>query len=78
MLWWRILDFWDCIWYYSRGKIRYRVFYYGDDTYRAFASNGYTTVCDCYGSTPEAAKEMALVKLKLAIAKYSELKAPLD
>jgi hypothetical protein len=67
VLLWRIIDFWDCIWYYSRGKVRYHVVNYGD-TYNAFASNGIVSVVNCYGSTPESAKEMALFKLKIAIA----------
>lgn len=61
---WRILDIWDCLWYYSRGKVKTRVFYYGDGMY-AFASNGFMSVYNCYGSTSETAKEMALYRLRL-------------
>jgi hypothetical protein len=75
LLWWRIVDTWDCLWYYSRGKVKTRVFYFGDDTYSAFASNGFISIWNCYGSTPEAAKEMALLQLKLEIEKGE---APLD
>jgi hypothetical protein len=71
MPWW-INAFWDWLWYYRRGKVRYRVFDYGD-TYCASASNGNTAVHNCYGSTPEQAKEMALFKLKKAI---NEIKSP--
>lgn len=81
---WRIKDFWDYIWYYSRGKVRCHVINLGD-TYGAFASNGFISVTNCYGSTPEAAKEMALLKLKQKIEKdvmekefHYNLKAPLD
>jgi hypothetical protein len=33
----------------------------------AAASDGQWTVTNCYGSTPEQAKEMATVRLKLAL-----------
>ncbi|MEH7076968.1 hypothetical protein [Neobacillus drentensis] len=60
---WRIVDAWDWFWYYRKGKVRFHVFDYGD-TYNAFASNGTITVSNCFGGTPEAAKEMALFRLK--------------
>jgi hypothetical protein len=63
--WW-IREFWYWLYYYRRGKIKYVVWDYGD-TYMAAASNGHYTVWDCYGSTPEQAKEMATVRLKLAL-----------
>ena len=49
--------------YYRHGKIKYRVFDYGD-TYMATASDGTATVANCYGSTPEDAKRLALYRLK--------------
>lgn len=55
--------FWDWLLYYRQGKIRYRVYDYGD-TYMAMASDGTCTVCNCYGSTPEDAKEIALLRLR--------------
>jgi hypothetical protein len=64
--WW-ISEPWDWFWYYRRGLIRYHVWDFGD-TYNAMASNGKITVGNCYGGTPEAAKEMALYRLKEAIA----------
>lgn len=63
---WRITAFFDWFWYYRKGKIKYRIFDFGD-TYMASASNGKITVYNSYGSTVEAAKEMALWKLKQVI-----------
>ncbi|MCM3671069.1 hypothetical protein M3181_19090 [Mesobacillus maritimus] len=57
--------FWGWFWYFRRGKVRYRVFYFGD-TYMACASNGKVSVWSCYGNTPEAAKEMAQFQLRRA------------
>lgn len=56
------MHFWDWFWYYRRGKVKYRIYDFGD-TYMASASNAKRTVWNCYGSTPEAAKEMALWRL---------------
>lgn len=64
-MWW-ILDIWDWFWYYRRGKIKYWVTDFGD-TFSCLASNGKLTVYNCYGSTPEHAKEMALYKLNSAM-----------
>ncbi|CAH2714784.1 hypothetical protein BACCIP111895_01960 [Neobacillus rhizosphaerae] len=55
--------FWDWFWYFRRGKIRYHVFDFGD-TYNAMASDGKVAVFHCYGSTPEAAKEMAFYRMR--------------
>ena len=65
MSWW-FKEIWDRFWYYRKGNIRYNVWDYGD-TYNASASNGQLTVYNYYGSTPEAAKEMALFKLQTAL-----------
>jgi hypothetical protein len=65
---WRIRDIWDCFWYYRHGKVRFHVFDLGD-SYNAFASNGNVAVWNCYGSTPEQAKEMAMYRLKQAMEK---------
>jgi hypothetical protein len=62
-----LTQIWDQFWYYRRGKIKFHIFKVGD-TYHAIASNGIITVVNCYGSTPLAAKEMALFKLKKAMA----------
>ncbi|SDM16932.1 hypothetical protein [Bacillus sp. OK048] len=70
MPWW-ISETWNWFWYYRRGKIKFNVWDFGD-TYNAMACNGETTVWNCYGSTPEAAKEMALVKLNLALKEESK------
>jgi hypothetical protein len=48
--------------YYRRGKVKFWVWNDGD-SYNASASNGKGTVNNCYGSTPEAAKEVALFRL---------------
>jgi hypothetical protein len=56
---------WERFWYHRRGKVSVRVFDFGD-TYMATASDGETTVWNCYGSTPEQAKEMALWRLQNA------------
>jgi hypothetical protein len=74
ILLWRIVDIWDWFWYYRRGKVRYHVFDFGN-TYNVFASNGKLSVSNCYGSTPEAAKEMALYRLKEALAEEPKEKA---
>jgi hypothetical protein len=50
--------FWHWFWYYRRGKIRYKVFDCRD-SYMAMVTDGKTAVWNCYGSTPEKAKEMA-------------------
>ncbi|QIZ08476.1 hypothetical protein HFZ78_18640 [Priestia megaterium] len=62
---------WDWFWYFHQGKIKYKVFDHGD-TYKVMATDGRTAVWNCYGSTPEAAKEMALFKLKLALNEESK------
>lgn len=72
MPWW-LNTFWDWFWYYRRGKVRYRVYDYGD-TYNAMASNGNMTVCNCYGSTREQAMEMARARLQLALNKEEKEK----
>jgi hypothetical protein len=59
-------DLWDWFWYYRRGKIKYKVWDYVYE-YKAISSNGKIVVWNCYGSTPEKAKEMAQFKLNKAI-----------
>ncbi|WP_186328791.1 hypothetical protein [Bacillus sp. X1(2014)] len=44
-----------------------RVWVAEEDGYVAMASDGDRAVWNCYGSTREAAKEMALYKLKIFI-----------
>lgn len=58
--------FWNWFWYYRRGKVKYYVYRDDLDTYSAMASDGNTIVCNCYGSTPEAAKEIAKYRLTQA------------
>jgi hypothetical protein len=67
MPWWQNV-FWDWFWYYRRGKIRYRVWDLGYEC-KAMASDGKVSVWKCYGSTKEAAKEMALFRLNQALTK---------
>jgi hypothetical protein len=64
-------EFWDWFWYYRRGKIKYHVWGY-DNSYTASANNGIVAVWNCEGSTPEAAKEMAAFRLKIALKEISE------
>ncbi|MEH7749241.1 hypothetical protein V7659_30185 [Neobacillus drentensis] len=66
---------WDWFWYFRKGKIRYHVFDFGD-TYNAMASDGKTAVWNCYGSTPEAAKELALYRLLVVNNVESKEKGP--
>ncbi|WP_066317025.1 hypothetical protein [Bacillus sp. FJAT-29814] len=71
MPWW-INESWNWFWYYRRGKIKYRVLEFGS-TFNASASNGIITVYNCYGGTPEQAKEMAAFKLKKALEREEML-----
>jgi hypothetical protein len=72
MPWW-INESWSWFWYYLRGKTKYVVHDYGS-TFNASASNGKITVYNCYGGTPEQAKEMAAFKLKKALEREEMLK----
>jgi hypothetical protein len=72
MPWW-IKEAWNWFWYYRRGKIRYHVWNDGF-TFNASVHNGKLSVCNCFGSTPEAAKEMALYRLKEALAEETKEK----
>lgn len=64
-MWW-LEELWYWFWYYRRGKIKFKVWKLGD-TYEVAASNGWETVVNCFGSTPEQAKEMAIYKLNRAM-----------
>lgn len=64
-----IVQIWDWFWYYRRKKFKYTVFTF-QDTYMAMASDGKTTVYHCYGSTPEAAKEMTFYRLARANKRF--------
>lgn len=66
-----LIIFWDWFWYFRCGKVKYRVLYLGD-TYKASASDGKIAVWNCYGSTPEAAKEMANFQLRRAYEESEE------
>lgn len=71
---WIIRVFWNWFWYYRHGKAIVRIWKNNDGTYEAVASNGIATVCKCYGSTFEAAKEMAIFRL----TELLKDKVPLD
>jgi hypothetical protein len=60
------LKYWNWFLYFRQGRIKYKVWAEGD-IFCACASDGKLSVWNCYGTTPEAAKEMAKYKLK----KYS-------
>jgi hypothetical protein len=45
-------------------RVKVTIFYNDIDGYRAMATDGERTVYNCYGSTKEAAKEMAIFKLR--------------
>ncbi len=64
---------WDWFWYYRRGIVKYKVYGFGNE-YNASASNERITVFNCYASTPEMAKEIALFKLQKAINSTEEEK----
>lgn len=54
---------WDWFWYYRKGKIKFYIFNNGEQ-YNVVACNGKTTVYNCYGSTIEQAKELAMWRLR--------------
>ncbi|NHC19534.1 hypothetical protein G6554_14775 [Bacillus sp. MM2020_4] len=54
---------------FFKKRIKVRVFDRGDH-FIAMASTKDQTVCNCYGSTREAAKEMAILRLKQAIVDH--------
>jgi hypothetical protein len=49
--------------YFKRDKVKVKVFVYDADTYNAMAFDGKYGVSNCYGTTPEKAKEMAIIRL---------------
>ncbi|MEH7439548.1 hypothetical protein V7182_18890 [Neobacillus drentensis] len=55
-----------------KNRIKVTIFYNGDGGYKAMATDGKLGVYNCYGSTKEAAKEMALFKLR----KFQEEQTP--
>jgi hypothetical protein len=50
--------------YFKRKKVKVKVFPYGNETYNAMAFDDKYGVSNCFGTTPEKAKEMALFRLK--------------
>jgi hypothetical protein len=48
---------------FQRKKVKIKVFDFGNGDYSAMASDGKYGVCNCFGTTSEKAKEMALFKL---------------
>jgi phage-related protein len=65
---------WDWLWIYRRGKIKIRVFKFGD-SYEVMASDGTTSVWNCFGSTPEVAKEIARFRLKQTVKEHDAVVA---
>lgn len=55
--------FWDWFWYYRRGMIKFHIVNCGDH-FKVSASDGKSTVWNCYGSTLEEAKKIAIWRLK--------------
>jgi hypothetical protein len=71
-----ILDFWKNVYRIFRPNwIDVQVIRTDENEYVAIASDGKFTVYQNYGSTPEAAREMALWNLKKC---YEDEKAPLE
>ena len=60
---WRIQEFLDWFFYFRKGKLKFTVLDFGN-TYNASVTDGKVAIVNCYGSTKEAAKEVALFKLK--------------
>ncbi|MBT2697245.1 hypothetical protein J7E79_07450 [Bacillus sp. ISL-40] len=54
----------NMLFFRRKNRIKVQVFYAGDDGYSAMASDGKLGVYNCYGRTKEAAKEMALYRLR--------------
>jgi hypothetical protein len=49
--------------YFKREKVKVKVFTFDDNTHNAMAYDGKYGIANCYGTTAEKAKEMALLKL---------------
>jgi hypothetical protein len=50
--------------YFNIEKVKVKVFDCGNDTYNAIAFDSRYGVSNCYGTTPEKAKEMAILGLR--------------
>lgn len=48
----------------SKNRVKVNIVYIGDGSYVATATDGKRSVYNCYGSTKESAKEMALFRLR--------------
>ncbi|PAE33333.1 hypothetical protein [Bacillus sp. 7884-1] len=60
----------------QKKHVKVKVYHYNEDSYVATATDGERTVCECYGSTREAAEEMA--RLKLRHFQEKDLNRPVD
>ncbi|MCM2531479.1 hypothetical protein NDK43_02525 [Neobacillus pocheonensis] len=60
------------LFFLRKNRVKVTVFYDGNDSYKAMATDGKRSVYNCYGSTKESAKEMALYKLR----KFQEEETP--
>jgi hypothetical protein len=47
-----------------KNRVKVKVFYLGNDNYGAMATDGERSVWNCYGTTKEAVKEIALYRLR--------------
>jgi hypothetical protein len=56
-----------------KDRVKVKIFDYGDH-FMAMASTKGCTVCNCFGTTHERAKEMALFRLKKTLNKVEEEK----
>lgn len=48
---------------FRKNHVKVKVYHVSNDCFSAWATDGKLNVYNCYGSTKEAAKEMAMLKL---------------
>ncbi|WP_180229971.1 hypothetical protein [Bacillus sp. AFS073361] len=46
-------------------RVKVKVWYHGENNYNAMATDGKLSVFSCYGTTREAAEEMARYRLRI-------------
>lgn len=59
---------------FKRNNVKVKVYHVSNECFSAWATDGKLNVYNCYGSTKEAAKEMALFKLN----KFQEERAAME
>ncbi|QVY60915.1 hypothetical protein [Cytobacillus gottheilii] len=57
-----LYEFWNWFWFYRKGKVKFRVFII-DDMYNVSAETKNRSVHNCYGTTLEIAKQIAMFRL---------------